>query len=190
MLSVCVWGWSLCPSSGWGSKENHADMWRSKPDSLRWLQLFCLSLFLTHTLINLFLCYSRKRTLQVKGGWIMDAHPVTRRICKFVGVWQAIKCVRVRLCVSVWGRVCVGRSYASVSHLSSLDISLHARGTQADLLQSIMNRAGIQSHTVGRYYNNTVRSSTLLLVQTLWTSISFCFLPHFSLIFTKNTQKR
>lgn len=90
---------------------------------------------------------SRQHTLQEKRGWIMDAHAVTLWICKFVGVWRAAKCVCVCASVCVL-MLCVGCSYASVSHLTSLDISFHMRGNRQIRFQSITNRAGLpHNHT-------------------------------------------
>lgn len=81
----------------------------------------------THTHINLTVTCGNAHFDPV--GWTVAVRHVTLWICTFVGVW----CVSVCLCVSVW--VCVGCSYASVSH----PCSLCTRVREQICLQSIIH---------------------------------------------------
>lgn len=85
------------------------------------------SVLYTHTHINLTVTCGNAHFDPV--GWTVAVRHVTLWICTFVGVW----CVSVCLCVSVW--VCVGCSYASVSH----PCSFCTRVREQICLQSIIH---------------------------------------------------
>lgn len=73
----------------------------------------------------------------------------TLSLCEFANLWVFDELQNVCVCASVCVlMLCVGCSYASVSHLTSLDISFHMRGNRQIRFQSITNRAGLpHNHT-------------------------------------------
>lgn len=77
----------------------------------------------------------------------------TLSLSEFANLWVFDELLSVRVCVCVYVRV--GCSYASVSHLSSLDIYFHSRGNWQICSQSIIKPRP-------DYYKNTYSSEVLL----------------------------